>query len=142
MRKIAFILISILLIGCSTDNKPGDVITNEFERIKIVLSKDSWEISSYTVNQENRTSIFNDFTFTFHEDNSVSVEKEGDTLRGAWNYVSRPYDGELLLLEFDTPPLSNLSHSWKIISVINSKIELIQKPNNATSEEKLTLIRL
>lgn len=125
MKNLILLFSIITLASCSSDDAPGDVITNEFERIKIVLPQGSWKVSTLVDGNDDNTMAFESFIFTFNEDGTVVSETDLYAETGQWSYRSTSQDGEQLILEFsNTTPFEEITDDWTIVSVTNSQVEL------------------
>ena len=125
MKNLILLFSIITLASCSSDDAPGDVITNEFERIKIVLPQGSWKVSTLVDGNDDNTTAFESFIFTFNEDGTVVSETDLYAETGQWSYRSTSQDGEQLILEFsNTTPFEEITDDWTIVSVTNSQVEL------------------
>lgn len=122
MKKYIFLLCSIGILSCSSSEEPGDVITNEFERIRFVLPRGSWEIKKLILNNENHTPQ-DSIVFLFKDDNSLQITHSDTSSFGKWHYESLPGLSEKLILEIPSP-MENLDASWKINSTINAEVKL------------------
>lgn len=143
MKKFLTVFLLITLFGCNTENIPGDVITSEFIRINNVLTKDQWIVGNFTVDHEIQTNLFEDLVFTFDSDGTVTVVNEDYNHSGNWEYISRPYIGEMLQLDLDNAlPLSRISSNWKIVSLINTKVELNRENSDSDTNDVLILERI
>lgn len=143
MRNILLLLSTIIFISCSSDDDAGDVITNEFKQIEIILPQSDWRVSEYFSNGTDQTIEFESFDFTFTEDGTVEVQNDLFTEVGTWNYVSTAEAGEQLLLQFSqtATPFDKLSKNWTILSLSISNIELSTVDANGEID-RLTFTKL
>lgn len=143
MKKLALILSLIFLVSCNTDDDAGDVVTNEFEQIKIILPQGEWKVSNFYESQADHTADFESFTFTFKEDGTVYGQTDLYTENGTWNYESTSEFGEQLVLQFSgTTPFDEITEDWKIVSLSISKIELSKVSSNEEDTKLLTFSKL
>ena len=126
--------------GCDEDDdddyNDDDVDDSD---LRTVLLEGEWEIT-YFFDDTDETSDFNDFRFTFMEENKASAVR-GDLLTdGTWNTYGD--DGELELeLNFGpTSPLDELEDDWTILEFDEHIIKLVDLSDDGT-EEFLTFER-
>lgn len=137
MKKLILIFSIVMFFSCSTDDDAGDVITNEFEQINIILPQTKWKVSNLYTKNADHTQDFESFIFTFNEDGSVQAQTDLFTEQGTWAYKNSSEKGEQLELEFnETSPFEEITDQWKIISLSVSKIEL-SVPGKTTAETHL-----
>ena len=142
MKKILLLLSVIVFISCSSDDDAGDVITNEFEQIEIILPQNDWMVSEYFSNETDGTIEFESFIFHFKADGTVDAQNDLFTENGTWRYVSTAEKGEQLILQFTqtAPPFDKISKDWSILSLSISNIEL-STTDDAGNIERLTFTK-
>lgn len=89
----------------------------------------SWHISYFLDNNENRTSQFYGYNFTFSSDGSVSAVKEYTNTTGTWS--SLDYGTNKLNVNFAGSTLAELNRDWSV-SEFNSKIVQLKHVNGET----------
>lgn len=141
MKRILVLLAVMTFASCSSDDDSGTVNTNEFESIKTTLPQGKWQVSTFIDGQEDKTSMFESFNFTFNEDGTVEAKTDLFTEPGTWNYDNSDSSEELILQFSGTEPFPEITDDWDIVSVSNSKIEL-SDDNDGTDVELLTFIKL
>lgn len=143
MKYLVLIFSIIILSSCSTADDAGDVIMAEFDQIETILPQEKWEVSNLFIHNEDHTSDFQNFNFTFREDGTVEGKTDLIAETGTWVYKSTLESGEQLIVQFsETPPFDGISNDWKIISLSNSKIELIDEGNSSEDTRLLSFSNL
>lgn len=100
------------------------------------ITKSKWKITYlYDSSNGNITSTFQDYTFEFKDPNIITALSNNDTQAGLW--ITKIDDSKTELdLNFAASGIwDKLSDDWEVISVSNTKIELVDDNSN---EEKLT----
>lgn len=139
MKKLLFILSIFLVFACNSDDDAGDVITNEFEQINVILPQGIWKVAYFNDNNTNLTEDFESFEFTFHEDGTVVGKTDLFSETGFWFYESTSEKGEQLILNFPgTTPFDLITYPWTIVSLNVSKVELMFKPSGEDATKLLT----
>lgn len=142
MKKILLLLAVVVFASCSSDDDAGDVYTSEFEQIKTTLPQGKWEVSTFIDGQEDKTSTFESFVFTFNEDGTVEAKTDLFTEGGTWAYDNTSNSSEKLILQFgEMNPFDAINDDWDIVSVSNSKVELSDDDENE-DVELLTFVKL
>ena len=115
-------------MGCNTQEEPGDVIFSKFERIHEVLTKDTWKVEEFAINEIPHTGNFENYIFRFNNDQTVVIQKDSVAIMGNWMYKSLPFEGELLEISLPTDSVLHvLSETWKMDAVINRQVKLSLK---------------
>lgn len=143
--KNLILIFSVLIFfaSCSSSDDSGDVIDIKFEQIKTVLPQGEWKVTSFYKDNTNRTQDFESFVFTFDEDGTVIGQTDLYTEVGTWNYLNFPDTGEELDLDFSgTPPFDEISITWHIVSVSNSKVELAIQSDSNVNTQLLTFSKI
>lgn len=126
MKRLFLLLCVISLTACDTSDIPGDVITQEFERIRFVMPRASWQIDKFVTENGNQTADFDSIVFKFKEPDSLVVEFQELTANGKWYYQSFPGESEKLVLEAPEK-VAELTDAWKILSLVNAEVHLSRK---------------
>ncbi|MBK5212813.1 MAG: hypothetical protein JJE55_04020 [Flavobacteriaceae bacterium] len=125
MKKILLSLTIIVFASCNSKDDPGNVQTNEFEKIKTTLIQGEWKVGNLIDGQSDHTADFESFVFTFNGDGTVAAKNDLFTETGTWAYDNSSSSDEELVLQFsETVPFDKINDNWEIIAVSNSKIDL------------------
>lgn len=131
MKYVALGLITTLfLAACGDDDEDGQ-INPENERIanevNAVAIEGTWEIVRFLDDDENETSDYAGYTFTFAPDGSLSATDGSNTITGTWSVVADD-DDEIDVdfnIAFTSPEtFAELTDDWDVISFTDTRIEL------------------
>ena len=88
-----------------------------------VITSGTWYVSYYFEDDDNQTSDYNGYNFTFLATGSISVIKATTTTTGSWsNYVENGDD--TLELNFNNSNLDELAEDWEITEYSSTVIKL------------------
>lgn len=99
-----------------------------------------WRISYYYDKTKEETSDYSGNTFEFNSNNTISVNRNGQTISGTWNQVSD--DGkQKMVLTFNTTDekVLELADDWVIDSKTDSEIKL--SGDSKTGTETLHFVK-
>ncbi len=137
MKKILSLLTIITLlfatIACSTsndnnvdDSSSGDNSTAD--QIENTAQTGTWRITYFYDSDQDKTSNFSGYVFTFNSDGSLVTVNGNNTISGTWsvtNSSSSNSDDHHFNVHFLSPNnFEDLSDDWEIVSTSSSKIEL------------------
>ena len=94
-----------------------------------ILTNNSWKISYYYHDNE-ETSIYEGYNFTFNSNYQVKATKLGITYNGTW---STKLDSGVREFEikFESNPLKELDEGWKAVEFNNSQLRFNDKENSS-----------
>lgn len=94
-----------------------------------ILTNNSWKISYYYHDNE-KTSIYEGYNFTFNPNYKVIATKLGITYNGTW---STKMDNGVREFEikFQSDPLKELDEGWKAVEFNNSQLRFNDKENSS-----------
>ena len=129
MKKVtsryALILFSLFIIieSCSKSNTVPTQ-TASVNPSSVVVSG-TWGISSLSQRDEDKTSSFTGYTFTFTSAGSLQAEKSGAVTTGTWSYTpsavsyygSTPSKASITINLGASKPFSQLTRIWNVDSV-------------------------
>jgi hypothetical protein len=126
------IAISTATTVCGANNGDPDGLEE-------ILLQDNWFISLYQDDDDDDddTDEFQGYTFTFNQDNSVSVNIDNIISSGTWQIIN---DGNTVKLDltFTDPNLQSLINDWEILEFSSSFIRL----KNDNNDEFLNFSKL
>lgn len=137
MKIICSALLCIFLFSnCSKDDKSGSD-----GPITPIVTAGGWHVSLFSERNNDETSDFSGYNFTFQPDGKLIAVKGAVTKTGSW---SESTSSNKLIIDLGSKsdsnkPLGELTDDWYIISHTDSKISLTD--DNATREEKLEFTR-
>lgn len=146
LKRIAMLsVIIIIFLACSSDDEsPSD---NDLKReIENVVTGGTWFISLYLDDNEDETSNYNGYEFSFGGDGVLTAVNGLNTFTGTWSISDddddsqSPYD---FVIQFSGPEdLEELSDDWDIVSYNSSTIQLLDISGGDESTDYLTFRRL
>jgi hypothetical protein len=107
-----------------------------------VLVSGTWKVSSFIHENENETSEFTNFEFTFNANGTAIATKGALTVNGTW--VSYGDDGvlEIDLYFGETEPLEDLGEDWDVKIFTTTTIHLVDEVNVANPERTLVFEKI
>ena len=117
-------------------------IDEDVKYINAVLNAGIWDIAKYQVGDLNLTEQFNLYGINFLETGGLTVLNPNNTIvdYGAWLVYRN--EGLFLGLNFGIDSNFNMfNHRWKIVSVTETRIELVDYSSTGTVERTLVLER-
>ncbi len=105
-----------------------------------VLTSGTWYISYYHADDEDGTSDFNGYNFTFNSNGTSTALKNEVTINGAWSTFDDD-DQNKLELDFDGDDLDEIEEDWRIIEFSNTQIRLKHGSGNDGSSDYLTFTK-
>jgi hypothetical protein len=135
-RQILPILILCLLgfYFCKKPNKQPS--PSPVQKAEAFLPQGKWQVTYFIENGNDKGKDLKGYDFTFGADGSVSAERSGQKMRGAW--VATQFENrQNLMMSFVVWPTDGLSKAWQITEANNEKIHLV---NKGESKEKSHLI--
>jgi len=130
-----------LTIGCTKDSQNDIIDDQNINSAQIVTNTaqvGTWRISYFFDSDEDETSDFNGFVFTFNEDGSLSAVNGSTSVIGTWSVEddsgnsSSDDDGNstddddfnIFFPVPDTDKFDDLNDDWDIVSISSNRIEL------------------
>ena len=93
-----------------------------------VITSGTWSVSYY-FDDDNETSDYQEYVFTFNTNNTITVVKNGITFSGTWSFYED--DGVAIFeINFTDSELSELADDWELLEFSNSLIELKDDDND------------
>lgn len=137
------IVLLFMMIGCSESDDPApfDPSTTAQETSN-TAQNGIWRITYFFDTDTDETSNFTGYNFSFNGDGSVAAVNGSATVTGTWSVTggsSSSSDDDHFVLLFASPPeFADLSDDWSIVSVNNTKIELIDVSGGNGGTDYLT----
>ncbi len=123
------LLFTSLNFSCSDDDNSSSTVNNPSTIINIV-SNGTWKINYYFDNDQDETTNFNGYNFTFGANNVLTAQKESTTYTGSWSVTSSNSDDDSsndldFNIAFSSPAhFEELTDDWEIISKSSTEIKL------------------
>lgn len=136
----SILLITLLMFACSSDdsNNSNDDNGNSADQVQEIATNGMWRVSYFFDSDEDETSDFNGYIFTFGEDGTLTATKGSTSLTGTWSVQDdssnsssdddgNSSDDDDFNIFFPVPESSDfedLNDDWDIILATTNKIEL------------------
>jgi hypothetical protein len=160
-KKIGIILGLIVmtclmsLYGCSkSDNATADTNTSTAEQVANVAKSGTWRITYFYDTDQEETSNFNGFGFTFAESGAIVAVNGSTTVTGTWSITdnsgsstdddgsSSDNDNDFNIFFSSPDTFQDLSDDWDIVSISSDKIELIDVSGGNGGTDYLTFTKM
>lgn len=144
--SIAF---AILLSSCSKEEDATVDNVAEIQEVQSTMQTGNWRITNLNDSGEDETADFTDYTFTFAEDGTITATNGTTTQTGTWSVINDRDDDDtqddiefnILFSVSDTSDFEDLNDDWDIVSISDTKIELIDLGDANEAPERLTFER-
>ncbi|MBR9922643.1 MAG: hypothetical protein GYB31_17560 [Bacteroidetes bacterium] len=101
-----------------------------------------WIITSFIEDDnDDETSKFSGYTFTFEDDGTATATVNGNTTIGSWSDGNDDSTTKLVLFYGNDDPLEELNDDWRVLSSTDEKIELTHVSGGDGSTDFLTFER-
>lgn len=132
------LFMTVFLAACS--NNDDDVVAPPVD--PNAPSSGTWKVALFSERNEDKTSDFNGYTFTFSSTAVASAVKGSVTTNGSWSITnnSSRFNIDFGAKSDANKPLGELTDDWRIISVTSTRIQLAD--DNTSSAEVLTFTRI
>jgi hypothetical protein len=110
----------MILAGCT--NKSDDNATPDNTGSQI--STGTWKVSNYIDSGEDETHKFNEYTFVFENNGSITATHSSGSQSGTWSKGNDDSQLKLYLTFGNVSPLDELNDDWHIIEQNATTIEL------------------
>lgn len=131
-----------VLPSCNKDD--DDAIDVNTQNVSNTVMGGSWKVTYFIDDDnDNETSKFADYRFTFNADGTVSATRSANVKAGTW--LVRRDDGRTELeLDFNDndDPLDELDEDWEVVSLTNVKITLRDLDDDGDDDEYLTFEKI
>lgn len=115
--QLLIIATASLFASCSPQN------LNDLSTPKEIISKGQWSVDYYFSGQD-KTSLYNNFHFSFIGNGTVTATNATNTITGTWSMITDVSRNKVLKINIDSqePYLLELNDQW---SIINSSTDAI-----------------
>ncbi|MBP8156913.1 MAG: hypothetical protein KAX93_00905 [Flavobacterium sp.] len=124
---------------CDDDNSGGGGSGND--DFTAVLTSGTWYISYFQEDDDNETSDFNGYTFTFNSNGTSTVLKNAVTTNGTWSTFVDSGQNKLDLIFDGVDLLDEIEDDWRIIEYSNTQIRLKDVSGGDGSIDYLTFTK-
>ncbi|MCT8340918.1 hypothetical protein MG296_12700 [Flavobacteriaceae bacterium TK19130] len=146
MKIQSLLLATLLFISCSSDDD-GDTNQdeeNQFADIVQTLPQDTWQVTYFFDDGEDKTENFLGFEFDFDAEGNVIATTDVFSETGTWSYEGSSNDSndddgvdddEELILQFSQEnPFDELTDDWHIQMANDNTIELFDEDEDGNDE--------
>lgn len=153
MILVVLITYVFVMMSCSKDDDNNNADgTTSADQVTQIAQNGDWRVTLFNDSGENETSDFNGYTFNFNTDGSLVATNGSNTVTGTWSVTddssnsSSDDDGNstddddfnIFFPVPDTNDFEDLNDDWDIISVSDTKIELIDVSDGNGGTDLLT----
>lgn len=123
MKKIFYLLTfsTILFTSCSNDDDNSAITTGS---VSSTLIDGSWRITYYWDNNQDETSDYNGYTFTFGNGNVLTALRAATPTVGTWTTLTDDGKVKLVISFSSLPELIEISDDWEVTERTNTRIKL------------------
>ena len=105
-----------------------------------VLSNGAWKIS-YFYNDEERTTVYSGYQFSFKSDYTVVASKSGISKTGTWSIKTNNGEREFEI-DFDADPLKKLEENWEVFEFSTSELRFRDPSDNSLETDYLYFTKI
>jgi len=139
-----------LIVGCSSNEDEVPVNNSTSNQVASIAANGSWRVTYYYDNDHEETSNYSGYSFNFDANGAVIAVSGNTTVTGTWSITdnsgsssdddgnSSSNDNDFNIFFASPPNFEELSDDWDIISVSNTKIELIDVSGGNGGTDYLT----
>ncbi len=105
-----------------------------------VLTSGTWKIS-YFFDDEERTTVYNGYQFSFKSDYTVVASKSGISKTGIWSIKTNNGEREFKI-DFDADPLKKLEENWEVFEFSTSELRFRDPSDNSLETDYLYFTKI
>jgi hypothetical protein len=105
-----------------------------------VLSNGAWKIS-YFYHDEERTTVYSGYQFSFKSDYTVVASKSGISETGTWSIKTNNGEREFKI-DFDADPLKKLEENWEVFEFSTSELRFRDPSDNSLETDYLYFTKI
>ncbi|MDG1730837.1 MAG: hypothetical protein P8K68_11235 [Algibacter sp.] len=140
---VALVLSLSIIISCSSNDDDSPKNTIDIQQLESTAETGTWRVTNLVDSDEDETSDFNGYDFTFSANGTVTATNGTTTYNGTWSITSDDSDVEFNLF-FPVPDTDNfedLNDDWDIVSYSDTIINLIDVSGGNADTDVLTFER-
>lgn len=119
----SILLFSILFMtACSNDDDNNNTITTG--SVTSTLIDGNWRVTYYWDNNQDETSDYNGYTFTFGNGSVLTAMRSGTPTVGSWSTLVDDGKVKLVILFSSPADLIEISDDWEVTERTNTRIKL------------------
>jgi len=144
----------VAVVSCSTDDSSSNDNSNNVtaNQTETIAQEGTWKITYFFDTDQAETGNYSGYTFSFNNDGSLEAVNGDSTITGSWSVSdsnssdddasSSDTDFNIFFPVADNDNLEELNDDWHVISVSDSKIELIDVSGGNGGTDYLTFEKL
>ena len=105
-----------------------------------VLSNGAWKIS-YFYHDEEQTTVYSGYQFSFKSDYTVVASKSGISKTGTWSIKTNNGEREFKI-DFDADPLKELEENWEVFEFSTSELRFRDPSDNSLETDYLYFTKI
>jgi len=154
-NKLVMLLMLTGMIACDDNGDDVNPATQaQISEVKSIASEGQWIVTYFWDSDKDETSSFTGYSFDFAANGSLVATKSATSITGQWSITGEDdddddsddddddYDDVDFNIVFSTPAdFEELTEDWHIISISNTKIELIHVSGGNGGTDYLTFER-
>lgn len=114
-------LIEFSISQCGTSSGSTDTFVS-------VITSGTWRVTYY-FDDDDETSDYQGYIFTFHTNNTITIVKNAITYTGTWSFYED--DGvNVFEIDFSDSELGNLADDWELLEFSNTMVQLKDDEND------------
>ncbi|MFD1062690.1 hypothetical protein ACFQ1Q_05485 [Winogradskyella litorisediminis] len=147
----AIVMLSLTLMStqCSSDDPAPFDNSQEIAEIVSTAESGTWRITNFNDSGQDETSDFNGYNFSFNSDGSLVATNGTNTVSGTWSVTddsnssddsssNDDIDFNIFFPVPETNDFEDLNDDWDIVSISNTRIELIDVSGGNGGTDVLT----
>jgi hypothetical protein len=145
-KALTLFLCMVFLLSCDTSSTSNNN-QSTINTIVSMMSSGTWRITYYFDSNQDETSDYAGYNFTFGANNVLTASNGANNYTGFWS-VTRSSSGGSSLSDLDfnilftAPPfMAELSDDWDIISATSTEIKLIDVSGGGGGTDYLTFTK-
>ena len=147
------LMIGLLVVtGCSSDDTTTIDNAALIKQIEDTIESGTWHITSYVDSGQNETNDYTGYNFTFNANGTLTASNGSNTINGTWSVTEDDDDSNDdnsnddndvdFNISFTSPPnFEELSDDWDIMSISNTKMELIDVSGGSGETDSLSFTK-
>ncbi len=159
LSTLVVLLTMGLVTSCSKDDSPNNAQNNtsSVDQLKRIAQNGDWQVTYFFDTDTDETNDFNGYAFKFNADGTLVATKGSTTVNGTWSVVdddSNSSSGDddddstddddfnIFFPVPDTNDFEDLNDDWDIVSISDTKIELIDVSGGNGGTDLLTFEKI
>lgn len=148
-------MICVLFVACDSEDDSQNDNGTSADQVAAIAENGTWGISYFYDSDQDETSNFSGYSFTFNADGTLAATNGNNTVSGTWSVTDsssnsssdddgNSTDDDDFNIFFDVPASSDfedLNDDWDIIEVTANKIELIDISGGNGGTDYLTFTK-